>query len=116
MAVVKEKHIQQNIRLAIGSQDDVLCFRNSVGVAHYEKNGRTFSVPYGLCKGSSDLVGLAYGGRFFALEVKRPGGRLSKEQKQFITLTRRYGGFACRVDSVEEAVDAMARLRSGSVE
>jgi hypothetical protein len=35
-------------------------------------------------KGSADLLGCLPGGRFLAVEVKAPGGRLSPEQKQFL--------------------------------
>ena len=37
-------------------------------------------------KGSADILGCLPGGRFLAVEVKAPGGRLSPEQKQFLVI------------------------------
>ena len=45
-------------------------------------------------KGSADLLGCLPGGRFLAVEVKAPGGRLSPEQKQFLAEVRGLGGLA----------------------
>ena len=50
---------------------------------------------------------------FVALEVKRPGGRITKEQTDFLALVRSLGGFGAVVHSVEEARDAIPRARRG---
>lgn len=108
--LMNELQIQNQIRLAIGQLPDVVIWRNESGVA--EHRGRY--VRYGLQKGSSDLIGtLAPYGRFLALEVKTPNGRISKEQKLFLDLVRRQGGFACVVRSAEEALSAIERARKG---
>jgi hypothetical protein len=106
-----ERDVQHAIRLALGRMTDVVLWRNSTGVAR--PNDRV--VRYGLCVGSSDLIGiLAPSGRFIALEVKMPVGRLTLEQRQFLELVRRRGGFACVVRSVDDAVAAMDRARAGA--
>jgi hypothetical protein len=53
-------------------------------------------------KGSSDILGCLPGGRFLAVEVKAPGGRLSPEQKQFLAEIRELGGLALVVKSWKE--------------
>jgi hypothetical protein len=110
---MREIEIQNKIRLAVGQLSDVVIWRNESGVA--EHHGRY--VRYGLCKGSADLIGiLVPQGRFLAFEVKTPRGRLREEQKLFLGLVRRAGGFACVVTSVEESLDAIARARDGKSE
>ena len=52
--------------------------------------------------GVSDLIGWTQG-RFVALEVKGPRGRVTDEQAAFIDLVRRSGGLAGVARSVEEA-------------
>jgi hypothetical protein len=91
---------------------------------------------YGLCVGSSDLIGvlridrarIISGpsthvallnqsiGRFVALECKRPGEQLTEEQERFLALVRCLGGFACVVTSPEEALAAIERARQGQSE
>jgi len=48
-------------------------------------------------KGSSDIIGCLPGGRFLAIEVKAPDGRLSPEQKEFLEKIRGLGGVALLV-------------------
>ena len=45
-------------------------------------------------KGSADILGCLPGGRFLAVEVKAPDGRLSPEQKQFLDGIELLGGLA----------------------
>lgn len=107
---MNEHEIQQQIRLALGS-GPVRLFRNNTGALR-DENGRL--VRYGLCVGSSDLIGLRRVvidehhlglklGQFVALEVKAAKGRPTKEQVQFLDMVRRFGGIAGVVRSVEEA-------------
>lgn len=66
-------------------------------------------MTFGLCVGSSDLVGIAPGGRFLAVEVKTPKGRPTKEQLRFIEAVRNAGGIAGIARSVDEALDLIRR-------
>ena len=59
-------------------------------------------------KGSSDIIGLLPGGRFLAVEVKAPGGRLSPEQAEFLETVRGMGGLAVVARSRAE-LDAALR-------
>ncbi len=62
--------------------------------------------PYAIrlaAPGVSDLIGWTEGGRFVAIEVKAPRGRLTDEQAAFIELVRRSGGLAGVARSVDDA-------------
>jgi hypothetical protein len=50
-------------------------------------------MSFGL-KGSSDILGVLPGGKILCVECKAPGGRLSPEQRQFLTDIRSMGGMA----------------------
>lgn len=107
---MREAELQDQIRLAIGADSRVVLWRNNTGLAVSSDGRRT---RYGLCVGSSDLVGIVRGsGRFVALEVKTESGRVSPEQTRFIALVNGAGGYAAVVRSVTQAqaaIDAAAR-------
>jgi hypothetical protein len=107
----READIQQKIRLALGLEPGLVLWRNNVGAAVHAGTNRP--VHYGVGgKGGSDLIGML-DGRFIALEVKRPGGRASAEQIEFIELVQNGGGFGAIVRSVAEARAAIDRARRG---
>lgn len=103
-----EAELQAKVRTALGAVPDLCLWRNNVGspdgVHHY-----------GLPKGSADLVGIL-AGRFIAIELKSPTGRVSPEQTAWLACVRRFGGFACVIRSVPEALEAIARARAGESE
>lgn len=113
-----ESVLQAEIRLALGRDPSLVLWRNAVGQAeHVAGNGRTFRQAFGLARGSADLVGiLAPSGRFVALEIKTPTGRVSPEQTTWLALVRSRGGFAAVVRSVDEAIAAIERARAGASE
>jgi hypothetical protein len=104
-----EAKVQNTIRLALG-RGLVRLWRNNTG-ALKDQQGRM--VTFGLCKGSSDLIGwrsvtitpdmvgqqLAV---FVAIEVKDKG-RATPEQLQFIDVVRKAGGLAGVARSTAEA-------------
>lgn len=98
--MVSEHSIQQRIREHAASLNARL-FRNNVGVL---KDDRGQYVAYGLCVGSSDLVGdypidgIAV---FLAVEVKRPGQRMTPAQTLFLRSVNDRGGIGIVCDSVE---------------
>lgn len=92
--------VMEQIREHLGKKLDLVIFRNQGGAA--EVKGQWQS--YGLTNGASDLIGLLKpSGRFFACEVKKPGGRRTPEQKLFIDLVNNFGGYGFFAESVEEA-------------
>jgi hypothetical protein len=106
---VSESKIQNEIRLAVGRDPDLVLWRNQVGVATYI-SGETRR--HGLCPGSCDLIGiLAPHGRFIALEIKTATGKISPEQERFINLVNRKGGYAKVVRSVDEALTAIQEAK-----
>lgn len=70
-------------------------FRNHVG-GFYAKDGSFHRT--GLCKGSADLIGIAPNGKFLALEIKRKGGHVSREQEKFLAMVNKMGGIGAVVD------------------
>lgn len=88
--------------------------------------------PYGLCNGSSDIVGIVQTsfcihregdidqksccedkfGIMLAAEVKRPSKQPTDEQQQFIDLVNRRGGVAGCVHSVDEMRSLIERARA----
>jgi hypothetical protein len=105
-----EHEIQQRIRLACG-RGPVRLWRNNTG-ALVDQQGRF--VRFGLCKGSSDLIGLRsmvvtpemLGQRiaqFVALEIKAPQGVVSPQQQAFLRLVQELGGVASVCRSIEQA-------------
>lgn len=66
-------------------------------------NARMFTT--GLCKGGSDILGIAPNGAFLAVEVKTKTGRVSPEQQRFINAVRAAGGIAGVARSVEDALE-----------
>lgn len=86
-------------------------FRNNVGSLK-DRNGTW--VTYGLCTGSSDLIGWIpvkvtqeMVGKtisiFLALEVKTPTGKLTAEQQNFLSIVTQAGGISFVATSEEEA-------------
>lgn len=109
--MVSERSIQASIMLALGRGLSRV-FRNSVGVTTMP-NGNT--IRYGLCTGSSDLIGWTsqtitadmVGKQvavFTAVEVKNAKGRATSEQRAFLTAVTRAGGIAGVCRSPEEAM------------
>lgn len=108
---MSEGAIQDAIRVALSDEPGLVLWRNNTGVAEH----RGARVRYGLAVGSADLIG-CLDGRFVALEVKTPTGRAAPEQRLWLGLVRRCGGFAAIVRSVEEGRAAIARARTGASE
>jgi hypothetical protein len=72
-------------------------FRNNTGAI---KTARGGFVRFG-SPGAAEFLGICPGGRFLSVEVKRPGGRLSPEQKTWLDAVNNEGGVAIWVDGVE---------------
>ena len=97
---MSERNIQSQIMIALSSAG-CLVFRNNTG-ALTDKTGRL--VRYGLCKGSSDIIGVCPDGRFLAVEVKTAKNRLTPDQERFILAVKASGGRAGVARSVDDAM------------
>ena len=107
---MSEQQIQQRIRLAL-SKGTTRLWRNNTGCLRDERGQL---VRFGLCPGSSDLIGYRtvtitpdmVGQQvavFAAVEVKAPRGRPTQEQTAFLEHITAAGGIAGIARSVEEA-------------
>ena len=104
---MSETALQNKIRLAVGKLKDTRIFRNNVGMI----NG----VQFGLCVGSSDLIGFQsvtitpemIGQKvaiFTAIEVKTEEGKVSEQQTKFLSMVQKFGGIGAVVRSVDDAI------------
>jgi len=114
-----EHEIQQRIRQACG-RGVVRLWRNNTG-ALVDQQGRF--LRFGLCKGSSDLIGLRslevtpemvgqLIAQFVALEIKTHCGVVSPEQRAFLQVVQELGGLAEVCRSVEQAQAVLLRAPS----
>jgi hypothetical protein len=120
-----EREVQHEIMEALGAEPDLILFRNSVGRATVfsSDSGKPQVVTYGLGVGSADLVGIlrievngrAFG-RWFALELKRPGEKPRPEQIACHRIWRAQGAFVGVATSVAEARVCLERARNGESE
>lgn len=95
-----ESQVQQEVRLMAGLIPGVRLWRNNVG-KYRARDGRW--IDYGLCVGSSDLIGFVSRtvtldmvgkkfAQFVAIECKTDVGLVSDEQGNFLTLVSSFGG------------------------
>lgn len=115
-----ETDIQQRIRLALGTRQDLRLFRNNTGTLPDPRTGRP--VQFGLARGSADLIGWRtititpemVGQRiaiFLSLEVKTPTGRLTPAQQTWLEVVHKSGGIAGVARSVHDAYD-IAKIKA----
>ena len=104
-----EANILNDCLIAL-SEAGCLAWRNNTGKLQ-DKQGRW--VTFGLCLGSSDIIGIAPGGIFFAVECKKIGGAIRPAQWTFIKNVKAKGGRAGFAYNSQEAVDIALALRAG---
>lgn len=107
-----ETKLQRRIMLELSSMG-CTCWRNETAGAWMgktiHKDGNTVTLAdarfmkFGLCVGSSDIIGITKRGLFFAIEVKTAKGKATKEQINFINHVRAQGGLAGIARSVDDA-------------
>lgn len=97
--MTEEHKIQNEIRIALA--DRCILFRVNVGKA-YTQDGRYFDT--GVPKGFSDLFGVRKSdGRAVFIEVKKPTGRATEQQKKFLNAMLKAGAIAGVCRSVQDA-------------
>ncbi len=96
-----ESRIVNECLLAL-SAAGVTCWRNNTGVLP-DRQGRP--IKFGLCVGSSDIIGICLDGRFLAIECKTAIGQPTDAQVRFLDIVRARGG---RAGIARSAVDAVA--------
>ncbi len=119
---MSESDVLRDLRLSLGKRDDLILWRNNVGLAWYRKGGghpvsctrcgnviklNETPVHYGLCVGSSDLIGIQIGsGRLVAVEAKYKT-KLTPEQERFLALVERSGGIAVEARNPEDVIERL---------
>ena len=119
-----EKDIEKQIILAVQKLGSVV-FKNNVGTAEKTdpNTGKKYWVRFGLCEGSSDLIGITpititqgmVGKRigvFTAIEVKKDvkkgyNKHRMETQQRFIDFINKNGGFAFKSDDPEKALASL---------
>jgi len=112
-----ETTLQQQIRLALGTNPQTRLFRNQVGSLPDPRTGRL--VTFGLARGSADLIGwrtititpAMVGQRvavFTSIEVKTPTGRVRPDQAAWMGAVQAAGGIAGIARSVPDALQLVA--------
>lgn len=61
--------------------------------------------------GCSDIIA-CFLGAFIAVEVKRPGGKLTESQRQFLAEVTAAGGVACVITSAADLAGMLQTLRA----
>ena len=101
-----EKHIQAQI-LHYLALKNVFHWRNNTGGATYQgKNGKKSFVRFGQ-PGMSDILGI-YKGKFLAIEVKRPGGKVTELQKKFLEAIESNDGIAILAYDLDDVKKVIA--------
>lgn len=124
-----EHDVQNKIVLAVQNAGSTM-FRNNVGTCEKvdKRTGKKYFVRFGLCEGSSDLIGITpieitpgmVGKRigvFTAIEVKKDVKKSydkhrMETQKRFIDFVNRNGGLAFKADDPDAAVDMLSKFKS----
>jgi hypothetical protein len=120
-----EKKLQTLILGKLGSRSDIRLFRNTCGfgytgkVLRNEKGvvilGNARPTTFGLCPGSSDLIGIQkilitpemageHIGRFLSIEVKGAGGRISESQANWRQMVENMGGCGIIAREMEDVL------------
>ncbi len=84
--------------------------QNSGAMQTSNSNGETRTIRFTSINGISDIVGILPDGKFLAIEVKRPGGLPTEEQRDFLDAVRRRGGVALLVYDVDDLAETLDRL------
>ena len=88
----------------------ICAWRQNSGSFAGEYNGKKRFVKFSGAEGIGDVIGVLPNGKFFSLEVKRPGGKPKPHQEEFMRMVIRNNGIAFWVDSVEQLIEKISEL------
>lgn len=77
-------------------------FLKMLNIFHWKQWQGPMSQP----RGVSDILGI-YNGQMLAIEVKKPGGKLSEYQEQFIKTVNKNGGIAFMATSIDDVIEKL---------
>lgn len=105
-----EKRIENEIFNFLKSLG-LFCFKHdAVGIFDPVKKVYRTSRNPNRITGVADILGLAPGGRFLAIEVKSEKGRLTDEQRKFIRSVQDAGGISFVARSAKQAAMELAKF------
>lgn len=96
-----EQHIQKAIIDYLKLKKFVVFKHRNVGIK--KENGSYIPLPSGE-KGISDVIACSTKGVFVAIEVKKPGGRPSPDQLDFLARVKANGGIALLAYSIDDVM------------
>jgi len=106
---MSEVDLQSAILEALAWVPNVVAWRNNAGA---RKGGR---LRYGLANGAADIIAIVGpAGRFLAIEVKGPKGRLSTQQEEWGSIVEMHGGVYVVAKSVADVMNALRRAREAA--
>lgn len=86
--------------LSLQFKGRIKVWRNNTGALPTQSGGFVKFGEYG----SPDILGILEGGRFLALEVKLPKGKVTEHQEAWLAEAKRLGAIVSVVRSVDEAI------------
>lgn len=102
---MQEADIQRDVMKELSNLGAIV-WRNNTGMLR-DQNGTP--VRFGLCVGSSDIIGI-WKGKFLAVEVKTPRGKVTDAQLNFIEAVNRAGGIAFVARSKKDVKNVLTHL------
>jgi len=107
-----EKDIQKAIIAFLSAHPKISIYGrfNSGTAITGDAQGNTRYTRFNSIKGFPDIHGMLKGGRAVYIEVKRPGGRVSDEQQEFIDKVSAHGAVAFVAYSVDDVIENFKRL------
>lgn len=86
----------------------IFAWRQNTGAFIMQDKGRKRFIRCGIA-GLSDIIGILPGGKFLAIELKVPGGRLTKAQKNFLEMIRKNNGIAIVAFCLDDVMEVIER-------
>jgi hypothetical protein len=102
---MREADIQKQASDYLKLKGWIIFKHRNVGIYKHATN-RYIPLPFGE-KGISDLIGCSPKGRFGAFEIKKPGGRPSPEQIDFLRRINEKGGIGVLAYSLDDIINAV---------
>lgn len=99
---VNEKDLQKEILDYLQKVLGIFCWRNNTGAFYKNNHFYRFGKP-----GASDIIGILPDGKFLAIEVKRPHGKLKPDQRMFLDEIGCNGGVAIVARSLDDVVSGL---------
>ena len=93
-----------------------LKYLDAVGIFAWRNNTQGIRGPNGRrctnpAKGSPDILGILPTGTLLGIEVKKPGGKLSEDQIQWLAKAKANNATVLVVDNFEELVNYLSKIR-----